>query len=287
MRPSTWGLDSTHRNGGLREGGAARLEGPHVVDARAHQGLHRNHPDPFRARPLDGSPDLGLERHEVELGAQLLVEARVLREVVGDEDDVGEIVVERVVEALDEGASMAGHPAKTDLAVADRPVGELRPFGVLQPPHVVDGMVEVDVHVVGTEPPQRAFERGHHLAPRLAAPRLVLRREDVAIAFTLQRFADRFLGPAAAIALGGIEVGDAAARGVANERRIGRSAGPERDVGDSETGIAQSDMPLNARRPGPGPHRDRARRDPPSVRPPSRETAAGPSLPLHPADRAP
>ena len=88
----------------------------------------------------------------MELRAQLLVEARILREVVGDEDDVGEVVVEGVVEALDERAPVARHAAKADLSVADRAVGELRPLGILEAPHVVDGVVEVDVQIVGAKP---------------------------------------------------------------------------------------------------------------------------------------
>ena len=243
----------------LREGRATGLPRPHVVDAGTHQRLHGDHPDAFRARPLDDPAELGLERHEVEPRAQLLVEAHVLREVVCDEDDVREVVVERVIEALHEGAAVTGHPAKANLAVADRPFGELRPLRILQPAHVVDGVIEVDVDVVRAQPSQRPFQGRHHLPAPLAAPRLVLRGDDVAVALALERLADGLLRPAATVALGGVEVRDPTGRGVANEARVRGTAGAERDVRDLEAGVPEGNVALDARRRGPARRRPESR----------------------------
>ena len=191
----------------------------------------------------------------MEAGPHLLEEARVLGEVVRGEEDVREIVVEGMVKALGEVAPVAGYPAEADLAVPDRPVRELPPLRVLKPPQVVDRMVVVDVDPVGAKPPKGPFESGHHRPAGLATPCLVLGRDDEAVPPPRERLADRLLRAAAPIALGGVEVRDAAVRRVADEIRVGRAAGAEGDVGDVEAGGPELHVAPDARWLGGGPAR--------------------------------
>ena len=229
--------------------------GPHVVEARAHQGLHGEHPDPLPGRAREHSREPGLRCHEMEAGPHPLEEARVLGEVVGGEEDVREIVVEGMVKTLGEVAPVAGYPAVADLAVPDRPVRELPPLRVLKPPQVVDRVVVVDVDPVGAKPAKGPFEGGHHRLAALAAPRLVLGRDDEAVPPPRERLADRLLRAPSAIALGGVEVRDAAVHRVPDEVRIGRAAGAEGDVGHFEIGRPELDVAPDAGRPGGGPAR--------------------------------
>ena len=145
---------------------------------------------------------------------------------------------------------MAGHAAETDLAVPDRPARELAPLGVLEAPHVVHRVVEVDVDVVGAKAPQRPLQGGGHRRAGLAAPGLVLRRDDEAAAPAPEGLADRFLRVAAPIALGGVEEGHAALRRVADEAGVGGAARAEGDVGDLEAGAPERHVAPDAGRLG-------------------------------------
>ena len=64
-----------------------------------------------------------------------------------------------------------------------------------------------------------------------------------------QGLADCFFRPAAAVALGGVEVRHTARDCMAYELRIGGPAGSEGDVRDPQTGRAEGDVALDARRP--------------------------------------
>ena len=53
---------------------------------------------------------------------------------------------------------MPGHARRTDFPLALGALDEFVPLGILQPAHVVDRMVEVDVHVIRAQPPQAALQ---------------------------------------------------------------------------------------------------------------------------------
>ena len=188
-----------------------------------------------------------LQRDEMEGVAQAVVEVGVLAEAVGDQHDVDQIVLDRVVEAFGEPAAVAGHAAKADLALLLGALGELPPFRVLHPPDVVDRMVEVDVEVVGPQAAQAALERRHHLGPRVARAGLGLGAQHDPVAHALQPLADRLLRPAEAIALGGVEEGHAAIERVAHQLGIVRARRAEPDLGDLEPGAAERDVALDPR----------------------------------------
>ena len=178
----------------------------------------------------------------------LVGEAGILREAVGHQDDVHQVLVDGVVETLHQIAAVAGHAAEADLALFLRQRGELPPLLVAHARDVVDAVVEVDVHVVGAQPLQAAVQRLHHVPPGFGGTRLGLGRQDDLLALALQRLADRLLGVAPAVALGGVEVVHAPRQGVADQRRVEGAGRAEGDVGDLELGLAEADVALDAGR---------------------------------------
>ena len=134
---------------GLCERRVARFVRAHVVQSRAHQRLHGLHADVLALGLLQHPWQVRLDRDHVHVLQELLVELRVLAEVVGNEDRVGEIVIERMVEALDQPARVTRHAGEADLALPLRVDDERLPLGVRQPRDVVHGVVQIDVDAVG------------------------------------------------------------------------------------------------------------------------------------------
>ena len=130
-----------------------------------------------------------LQGDEMEGVAQAVVEIGVLAEAVGDQHDVDQIVVDRVLEAFGEPAAVSGHAAKADLALLLGALGERPPFRVLQARDVVDRVIEVDVQVVGLQAAQAALERRHHLGLRVARAGLGLGAEDHPVTHAAQALA--------------------------------------------------------------------------------------------------
>ena len=93
----------------------------------------------------------------------------------------------------------------------------------------------------------------HDLGAGRACPRLHLRGEEHPVALALECLADRLLGATALVALGGVEVVDAALEGVAHQIRVGGATGAEGDVGDLEAGPAEAPEAANPRWRGGGP----------------------------------
>ena len=106
--------------------------------------------------------------------AQASIEVRVLGKIVGTEDDVDEPLVDRVVEAFDEAAAVAGHAAESNLSLAFGAFREFPPFGVLHAFDVVDRVVEVDIEIVRSEALQAALQGLHHVGLPMAGPGLGL-----------------------------------------------------------------------------------------------------------------
>ena len=220
-------------------------------------------PTPLAFAFCEHPRQIRLPRDEVERARELLVERGILAEVVGHQDHVDRVGVERVVQAGDQASRVAGHAHEPDLALLPGARGELAPLGVLQPLDVVDRVVEVDVDVVGAEAPQALLERAHHRVATVGRARVGLRRDVDAVALAAQRPADRRLRLPAPVAVRGVEVVDAAVEGVADGVLFLRAepASPERDVGHPQAGAAERRVaahPDLAARLGPGPQRQRA-----------------------------
>jgi hypothetical protein len=205
------------------------------VQACAHQRLHRLDADTLLLRLLEHARQVGLHGDHVHLAQEALVELRVLAEVEGDEDRVGEIVIERVVEALDQLAGVTGHAGEADLPLLLRVGNERLPLGVLQPLDVVDGVVQVDVDPVGAEAPEAFLEAVHELGALAVGGGDRLARDRAAVALPRERAAERLLRHAAAVALGRVEVGDAGVECVADEVLVAflQPEAAEPDVGDT------------------------------------------------------
>ena len=128
------------------------------------------------------------------------------------------------------------------------------PLGVLEPVDVVDGVVEVDVDVVRAEAPQALLEGAHHGVPVVARARVGLRREVDAVALAAQGLPHGRLRVAAPIAVGDVEVVDAAIEGMPDEVALAGAepASPEGDVGDLHARAPERHVALHL---GPGPRR--------------------------------
>ena len=163
--PLTAGFDSTQRNAAWAKV-APPLSYGRMSFRRAPINVFMvSTPTRLSAALREHARELGLHRDGVEVAHQPLVEGGILSEVVGHEDDVDQVVVERVVEALDEPAGVARHAREADLALALAQRRRTVPLGVLHARHVVHRVVEVDVDVVGAQPAQAALERSHRNRP--------------------------------------------------------------------------------------------------------------------------
>ena len=239
-------------------GGAVLLERPHVVQTRAHEGLHGDDAHVLGLGFLEDPREIGLARDEVEAARETFVELRVHAEIVRHQQDIHHVPVQRVIQALDEPPGVAGHAREADLALFLRLLHEGVPLGILEPADVVDRMREVHVHVVGLKPLQARFQGAHHRRPALARTGVGLGGDEHLVALAPERVADGDLGIAATIALRGVEVVDAAVQRVQHQVFLAgvEAAGAEGDVGDLESGAAQGDVALHlgpgcgARRPG-------------------------------------
>src|SRR5437016_9670498 len=119
----------------------------------------------------------------------------------------------------------------------------------LQPLHVVDGVVEIDVHVVGAEPSEAPLQRAHHRVPAVARARVGLRREVDPVARAAQDVPDERLRVAAAVAVCRVEVVDALIERVPDGISLtgAQAATPERDVGYPHAGAAERRVALHPR----------------------------------------
>src|SRR5208282_594133 len=215
-----------------------------------HQGLHHNHADAVALGLVHQARQLGLNRDEVEVPREALVEARVLAEVVRAQDYVAVAAVDRVVEAFGQIPRVARHPGEPNLALAARLRDEFVPLGILQPRRIVDRMVEVHVDVIGLQAAQTCFERGHHRTATVVRARDRLRGQEYLVALALERVAYRSFGFAVGVRLGRIKVVDPAIKRVTDQVFFsgGQAAGAERDVRNLETGAAKRRVTANVRR---------------------------------------
>src|SRR4029077_1540264 len=149
-----------------------------------------------------------------------------------------------------------------DLALLPGARRELVPLGILQPRHVVDRVVEIDVNVVGAEPPETAFERAHHRVAAVTRAGVGLVREVDAVALAVYRLPDSRLRVPAVVAVGGVEVVDPAIERVPDgvARAGPQLASAEGDGGYPHAGAAERRIALHrrrapARRLGRGPER--------------------------------
>jgi hypothetical protein len=110
-----------------------------------------------------------------------------------------------------------GHARCTDFPLALGALGEFVPLGILQPAHVVDRMVEVDVHVIRAQPPQASLQCGHERFFAFGSTGTDLRRDVDLVTLTEQGVANSALRIPSGVALCCIEVINTPIEGVPNE----------------------------------------------------------------------
>ncbi len=94
-----------------------------------------------------------------------------MAEIIGHQDGIDAPRIQRIIQARDQPAGVAGHAGKADLALPLGLRGKLVPFGILHPLHVVHRVIEVDVDVVRAQPAEASLQRSHHRFLALARAR--------------------------------------------------------------------------------------------------------------------
>ena len=213
----------------MGERGAVPLVGPHVVQAGTHQALHGDDADLECLGATQGPRQLRMAGNEVEAPGEAFVELGILAEVEGDQHHVHHVLVEGVVEAGHQAPRMPGHPGEADLALLAGALAEFEPLRVVEPGDVVDGVVEVDVHVVGLQAPEAALQLGHDAFLGRGGRGGGLGGDDDALPLALERLAEHLFRLAAGVALRGVEIVDAFVQGVADQVLLAQaqSAGAE------------------------------------------------------------
>src|SRR5262245_36509740 len=139
---------------------------------------------------------------------------------------------------------MSGHARGTDFPLALGTLGKFVPLRILQPAHVVDRMVEVDIHVIRAQSLQASLQCGHERFFAFGSTGTDLRRDVDLVALAEQGVANGSLRITSGVALCRVEVIDAAIEGVSHEIFFPRTqaASAERDVGHLDPGVAESDI---------------------------------------------
>ena len=228
----------------LGEGCAVAFVRAHVVEPGAHEGLHRHHANPERLCPFQYPGQAGLPGDVVEPACELLVEGRILAEVVGDEHHVDHVLVEGVVEAFDQVARVPGHAGEANLALLPGPLDELEPLRIVEPGRVVYGVVEIDIDVVRAEPLQAALQGRHDVFLGGAGRGVGLGGDHDLVAFAAQGVAEYLFRLPAPVVFGRVEIVDAQIEGMMHELLLAgdQAAGAERNVGDSQLRPAEGDV---------------------------------------------
>ena len=170
-------------------------------------------------------------------------------EAVCDEDDVDEIVIQHVFEAVAQSGRMTGHAYVADFALLLGLVREALPFFAGDPRDIVDGVIHIEIDVVGLERAEAALKNAHLMICVVLGSGPELGGDRGFVALPAEGIADHFFGAAFVVALGRIKVCDALVERVTNEVLfvfVLKREGPEADVGDLEAGFAEDDATLNS-----------------------------------------
>jgi len=204
-------------------------------------------PTPLASAFCKNAGQVRLAGDNIEGACEPLVESGVLTEVVSYEDDINAVCVYCVIQALDQATGVAGNSRIADFSLPLGLLGEFVPLGVFQPTHVVDGVVEVDIHIVRPQTAEAPLQRTHHGFLALGRAGNDLRSEVDLVTPAANRVSNGSLRIPSAVALSRVKVVDAPVECMLDDFFFSRvqTATPEGNVRHLNLGAPERDIPAH------------------------------------------